>query len=131
MLLGCLQLMVSIALKQVTSCRVSHEKGWSSLWKLGVPHKVKIILWRMCRNIIPVRNLLRSQGVQNSIICPMCERDVEHLLHIFMDCPFEKEWWNIMGLNFDISTIEEAPGWLLDRLAIEKVEVKIQFATIF
>ncbi|KAL8127117.1 hypothetical protein AgCh_014147 [Apium graveolens] len=29
--------------------------GWKRLWRLALPHKVKIFLWRFCRNTIPVR----------------------------------------------------------------------------
>lgn len=43
--------------------RVNQEHGWNNLWKAEVPHKVKKNLWRLCRNNVPVRNLLRGKGV--------------------------------------------------------------------
>lgn len=67
---------------------VLHSKGWSRIWSLGVPHKLKIILWRICRGNLQVRNMLRSRGVQSPIIFPMCSSDVEHMLHLFFDCHF-------------------------------------------
>lgn len=39
------------------------ETGWKKLWKLQIPHKVKYFLWRLCKNNIPTRQLLRSKGV--------------------------------------------------------------------
>lgn len=42
--------------------------GWSRLWRINVPHKVKNFFWRFCRNNIPVCNKLRSKGVQLPII---------------------------------------------------------------
>lgn len=60
----------------------------------------------------------------------MCETGVEHLLHIFLDCNFTKECWRVMGLSLDVSTVEAAPVWILDRLATETNEVKVQIATV-
>lgn len=84
-------------------------EGWKQLWRLDVPNKVKIFLWRLCRNNISVRNLLRSRGVQTPIICPMCGVDIEHLLHLFLDCNFAKDCWSVMGVQFDVLQVEEAP----------------------
>lgn len=38
------------------SSEVTKSKGWSRLWNLVLPHKMKIFLWRFCRNNIPIRN---------------------------------------------------------------------------
>lgn len=62
--------------------------GWNQLWRTKIPHKVKIFLWRLCRNNIPVRNLLRGKGVRSTIMCPMCGSDIEQLLHIFFYCEY-------------------------------------------
>lgn len=47
-------------------------KRWNRLWKLNIPHKTKFFFWSMCKNNIPVRNLLRGKGVHTTIVCPMC-----------------------------------------------------------
>lgn len=52
------------------SATIRQVNGWSKLWRLNVPHKVKVFLWRFCRNNIPVRNKLRTKGVHNPITCP-------------------------------------------------------------
>lgn len=69
------------------------HKGWLNLWQLEIPQKTKIFLWRLCNNNVPIRKLLRGRGIQTTILCPMCGLDVEHLLHIFLDCKFTKECW--------------------------------------
>lgn len=106
------------------------SQGWAKLWKLEVPHKIRVFLWKICRNNIPVRYIMRRKGVQTSIICPMCLNDVEHLLHIFLDCSFAKECWQALNLNFDTLTVESAPDWLLQRLAEDDKERMVQVATI-
>lgn len=37
---------------------IPNSDGWKKIWKLPVPHKMKVFLWRFCRNNIPVRNRL-------------------------------------------------------------------------
>lgn len=77
-----------------------------------------------------MRNLLRSKGVQTTIICPMCQIDVEHLLHVFLDCSFAKSCWSALGLQFDTSRVESAPEWLLEKLSNEDKEVLVQIAVV-
>lgn len=117
--------------KRHSECRWdSPSKGWSKLWKLEVPHKVRLFLWRLCRNNIPVRNVLKGRGVRITIMCPNCMVDVEHLLHTFFDCRFAQECWRVVGLQFDTSGVEDLPGWLLQRLEVETQDMLIQIAKV-
>lgn len=65
---------------------------------------------RFCRNNIPVRDRLKARGVNLSILCPMCNTDVEHLLHIFFDCTFATQYWNLAGGGYDMHAVES--WWL-------------------
>lgn len=56
-----------------------NSNGWKRLWRLQVPHKMKYFIWRVCKNTIPVKNLLRGRGVSTSIIFPLCNVDIEHV----------------------------------------------------
>lgn len=93
--------------------------GWDKIWRLIVPHKLKILPSRFFRNNMSVRNVLRSNGVATTIICPMCERDVEHPCHVFFDRSFATQCWHTSGLQYDMSQVEVVPLWLLDRLMCE------------
>lgn len=55
-------------------------------------------------------------------MCPLCNVDVEHLLHVFFDCRFASECWSKAGLVYDMQRVEEAPPWLLDRIKNENAE---------
>lgn len=105
----------------------TNPKGWNNLWKVEVPHKFRTFLWRVCNNNLPVRNALRCKGVNTTIICPMCEGDGEHLLHIFFDCSYAKECWQKAELCYDMHEVESAPDWLLEKLSttstIEKEKI--------
>lgn len=102
-------------------------QGWSKIWCLNIPPKLKFFLWRFCRNNILVRNILRYKGVSRTpITCPMRQADaadVEHLLHLFFDCRFAKQCWQQhMGFSYNMSTVESASCWLLERLSSESYE---------
>lgn len=64
-----------------------------------------------------MRNLLRSKGISVPIICPMCDHDIEHMLHLFFDCPFATACWNIADLSYNMREVEVAPKWLLDKIS--------------
>lgn len=109
---------------------MQHSKGWSRIWSLEVPHKVKKFLWRFCRNNIPILILLRGKGVLVHITCPLCEGDVEHLQHLFFYCSYAKRCWQIVGLDYDLWSVENASEWLLDRLSNENTETLIKIAAV-
>lgn len=90
--------------------RVQTSSGWKKFWVLQVPHKIRVFLWRLCRNNVPVRNVLRGRGVQTTIMCPMCMCDVEHLLHIFLDCVLAKACWQVLGIDFNTASVESCPS---------------------
>ncbi|KAL8111232.1 hypothetical protein AgCh_019083 [Apium graveolens] len=101
---------------------LQQSKGWSNIWRLNVPHKIKIFLWRFCRNNVPVRNLLRHRGARVPIGCNMCVEDIEHLAHLFFDCHFARACWQIAGLEYEMGDVENVPEWLLNKLRNDTAE---------
>lgn len=95
---------------------VPQSNGWSKLWKLDLPHKVNLFLWRLCRNNVPVKSRLSSKGVNLPLECPMCNSDIENLLHIFFLCPFARACWHYAGQSYDLSNDVSVPSWLLDKI---------------
>lgn len=116
--------------QQESTVQVTTTKGWSRIWKIEIPHKTRIFVWRFCKNNIPMRNLLRGKGVLNPIGCPMCERDIEHVLHLFFDCDFAKNCWQKVGLNYDMRDVEFAADWLIDKLNTESMANLIIIAKV-
>lgn len=68
--------------------------------------------------------------MNSTIIFQMCERDIEHLLHIFFDCKFAKDCWQVMNLEFNMANVENASDWLLQKLSGEPKDVNVQIATV-
>jgi hypothetical protein len=61
---------------------------WQGIWRLKVPPKIKNLMWRMCRNVIPTRRRLQDKGVQCPLTCVVCNGPEEDLDHICFTCPF-------------------------------------------
>jgi hypothetical protein len=77
----------------------NREEGWSSIWKIHAPPKVKHLLWRICRDCLPTRVRLRSRGVQCPEECPLCLSHDEDEWHLFFNCGAIRDAWNAMELS--------------------------------
>ena len=60
----------------------------------------------------------------------MCVGDIEHMLHIFFDCEFAKQCWQVAEMEFNMGDVESAPEWLLERLSSEPHEKLVKIATV-
>ena len=52
----------------------------------------------MCRGCLPTRIRLLDKGVVCPTNCASCASNHEDLLHVFFDCPFAIQVWNMTGL---------------------------------
>jgi hypothetical protein len=75
------------------------EVGWSRIWKIHAPPKVKHLLWRICRDCLPTRTRLRNRCVQCPVECPLCLTHDEDEWHLFFNCETVSEAWNAMELS--------------------------------
>lgn len=50
------------------------------------------------------------------IICPMCNVDIEHMVHVFFDCQFASQCWSYADLSHDMSLVEYASDWLIQKI---------------
>lgn len=59
------------------------EGNWMFIWRLKIPHKVKLLLWRVARGCLRTRMNLRRMHVPCEDQCPMCDDGVEDDMHLF------------------------------------------------
>lgn len=62
--------------------------------------------------------------------CPLCESDVEHLLHVFFNCPFAARCWQYAGGGYDMHLIENAPEWLLHKISTASTDELVKIAKV-
>lgn len=112
-----------------TATDVQQSDGRGRILRLCIPHKIRVFLWRLCRNNVSVRNILRGKGVNVPISYTMCSTDIEHLLHLFFDFNFAN-YWRYMGLQYDTGAIGSSPEWFLNKQHMETSDNLIKIATI-
>ena len=65
---------------------------WKVVWKLRCPNKIKLFLWRACREILPTNYRLAARKVSNNDHCGFCG-ECESSGHTLWDCKVAIEVW--------------------------------------
>ncbi|CAN1828501.1 Putative ribonuclease H protein At1g65750 [Linum perenne] len=72
----------------------SQEKYWKWLWKLTLPPKLKIFLWRVSHDAMATKVNLAKRKCAATDICPICRQYAETQEHIFFVCNQAPRMWN-------------------------------------
>jgi hypothetical protein len=85
---------------------------WKIIWKLKVPAKVKIFIWRSLHGIIPVKCVLANRHIGTSGECPICHQGAEDIRHLLFTCPTAADLWTILGIkdHIDDATLMDRAG---------------------
>ncbi|GLT45911.1 hypothetical protein SLA2020_197070 [Shorea laevis] len=73
---------------------------WKHLWKLKLPPKIKIFLWRAILNRLPTLDNLFTKGVVNNTLCHNCQLLDESIMHALLYCPHVEPIWFGSALGF-------------------------------
>ena len=65
------------------------EGNW--IWKTNIPPKLKIFLWQIFHNGLPVRGTLLKREMKINATCPLCHEDIETFEHLFVQCSYAKK----------------------------------------
>ena len=66
-------------------------------WKVKVPLKKCNCIWRLLHDSLPTFHTLKSRGITNVGLCPLCDSDDESATHLFLHCPFSRACWYEIG----------------------------------
>ncbi|CAI9756749.1 unnamed protein product [Fraxinus pennsylvanica] len=84
-----------IGQQQAGSSEGSTEKLlWKHLSKMIVPHKVKIFVWRACKDGLPTTLNLEKKHIIRLNICSLCNSETEDLNHAVINCKMLRGVWN-------------------------------------
>ncbi|GKA69480.1 RNA-directed DNA polymerase, eukaryota, reverse transcriptase zinc-binding domain protein [Tanacetum coccineum] len=101
-------------------------------WNKCIPIKVNIFLWRLGLNKLPSKINLQRKGIDvGSVLCPICQDDVESVNHLFFNCDMAKHLWNLLAKWWDLdipvcANILEWYSWLDSLRASTKVRTFLE-----
>nr|XP_051221174.1 uncharacterized protein LOC127339353 [Lolium perenne] len=68
------------------------SKAWCSLWKVQVPSKVRVFLWRLARQSLPTADLLEHRNMAQSSRCSLCG-GADSWRHSLIECNMSASVW--------------------------------------
>lgn len=80
-----LQHVISLSSQGTTSNDRNDKSLCQSIWKLELPNRSKLFLWRACKEIIPtLQNLVKRKILVNAI-CPICLQNTEIVANVLWE----------------------------------------------
>lgn len=77
---------------------------WKKLWRIHLHERLKILLWRILSNVMPIKLLISTHLRGGDRCCVLCGSKEESTMHLFRDCQavralaFGSAW----GCKFDV-----------------------------
>ena len=84
---------------------------WNSIWKLNLNDRLRLFLWKIAWNILPMKERLGQLfNVNPNISCPFCKIADNSLQHLFFGCIFARvvlrhSFWPLNSTRFNFSFI--------------------------
>ncbi|CAN1313939.1 Putative ribonuclease H protein At1g65750 [Linum perenne] len=119
-----------VLMERVANMEHLHTPGpWKELWQLKVPPKMRVMLWRLARDVLPTRVRLCRRRIWMNDSCGTCSKYPETSWHLFLHCEYAIECWRIVGLWGEVerlaATAESFQDWLFAALR-DLPEMKMQ-----
>lgn len=97
------------------------ESDWSALWKLPLQDRLKLLLWKIASEALPVRVLsyrLRSSTDTSFPDCANCKGQMDSIIHIFYICSVARTLWRASSWPMDLSIVPASSpaNWILTLL---------------
>ena len=75
---------------------------WSWIWKLKIPPKIKIFIWKCAHHRILTKSILFLHATVRDQVCPHCNM-IETSIHVLWDCHFSRHIWSLFPGNLFIA----------------------------
>ncbi|CAN1325904.1 Putative ribonuclease H protein At1g65750 [Linum perenne] len=97
---------VKAKLEELHGVRELHVDGeWRRLWGIAVPPKVRHLVWRVAREVLPTRAAVIRRGMDIEPQCGLCNTGKETLVHFFLECQASRRCWDVAGVAGAIASV--------------------------
>ncbi|KAG2725009.1 hypothetical protein I3760_01G047300 [Carya illinoinensis] len=79
--------------KGESSTEFNRDSSWDNIWKLNIPEKAKLFLWKAGNNYIATKSNLLAKKVMGNDLCPVCKLHNESVMHILWQCVASSDVW--------------------------------------
>lgn len=88
---------------------------WKMVWGLKIPQKLKVFLWKVSLDILPVSTNLRKKKIRIPLTCQICNKEEETIEHALLFCDWARAAWfgmpiQIVPKKIGFTTIQQ---WIL------------------
>ncbi|KAL9423014.1 hypothetical protein AB3S75_035159 [Citrus x aurantiifolia] len=92
---------VALGLKfgEIPTSSIGGSHGWSMIWNLNLPRKIKIFIWRATKNLLPTSENLWKRKILEEPVCQICKMGTEDVFHALMGCKMGKKVWKRTHVN--------------------------------
>ena len=77
-----------------SSDRSEQALFWKRIWRLRVPNKIKLFLWRACSNALPIKENLKRRKILDDAKCSACLTEQESTFHAIWSCELLQQIWS-------------------------------------
>ncbi|CAN0860686.1 hypothetical protein LINGRAHAP2_LOCUS8012 [Linum grandiflorum] len=81
---------------------------WKKIWKLNIPGKLKVFIWKISHNILPVGVKVCKRVSQVGDECPNCGLQ-ETIKHYFVECNWAASIWRRSPVAYLFQLAEDVP----------------------
>ncbi|KAM1736077.1 hypothetical protein ACFX12_014475 [Malus domestica] len=79
---------------------------WNNIWRMQVPHKIRIFIWRCCNNALAVRRNIKRRHMRVDNVCGVCNAVNETENHLFFRCELSHVFWFCSPLHLNSHVLE-------------------------
>ncbi|XVF29969.1 hypothetical protein REPUB_Repub16aG0017000 [Reevesia pubescens] len=76
------------------------KEMWDRVWYSDVPTKLRVFMWKVQHDILPVLTNLAKKRVPVDVFCPRCKQAEETVAHALRDCLLAQEVWSKVEINW-------------------------------
>ncbi|KAK2661401.1 hypothetical protein Ddye_007934 [Dipteronia dyeriana] len=82
---------INLDVNSSSSSLASIEARWKFLWRIEIPLKNKLFIWKACHNFLPTMVNLASHKVSVNSMSQICQHAPELTMHALWGCHFLKD----------------------------------------